>query len=41
MLINKAFGIKPPARARIAVMNDSDNTGESSISSMEHIEVFR
>jgi hypothetical protein len=36
-----AFKAKPPARARIAVMNDSDNTGESSVSYMEYIEVFR
>lgn len=35
----KAFGAKPPPRARIAVMNDSDNTGESSVSYMEFIEV--
>jgi hypothetical protein len=37
----KAFGSKPPIRARIAIMNDSDNTGESSMSYMEYIEVFR
>jgi hypothetical protein len=37
----KAFGGKPPGRARIAIMNDSDNTGERSISFMECIEVFR
>jgi hypothetical protein len=37
----KAFGSKPPGRARIAIMNDSDNTGEGSISFMEYIEVFR
>jgi len=37
----KAFGSKPPIRARIAIMNDSDNTGESSTSYMEYIEVFR
>jgi ArsR family metal-binding transcriptional regulator len=36
----KAFGTKPPARARIAVMNDSDNTGESSVSYVEYIEVM-
>jgi hypothetical protein len=35
----KAFGAKPPERARIAVMNDSDNTGESSVSYMDYIEV--
>jgi hypothetical protein len=37
----KAFGTKPPLRARIAIMNDSDNTGERSMSYMEYIEVFR
>ncbi len=37
----KAFGTMPPSRARIAIMNDSDNTGESSVSYLEHIEVFR
>ncbi len=37
----KAFGAKPPPRARIAIMNDSDNTGESSVSWMEYIEVFQ
>jgi hypothetical protein len=37
----RAFGAKPPLRARIAVMNDSDDTGEHSISFMEYLEVFR
>ncbi len=37
----KAFGANPPLRARIAIMNDSDNTGERSISFMEYIEVIR
>jgi len=37
----KAFGEKPPARARIAIMNDSDNTGERSVCFMQFIEVFR
>ncbi len=37
----RAFGAKPPERARIAVMNDSDNTGESSVSWMDYIEVFQ
>ena len=37
----KAFNTKPPDRARIAIMNDSDNTGESSVSFMEYIEVFK
>jgi hypothetical protein len=37
----KAFKTQPPARARIAIMNDSDNTGESSVSYMEYLEVFK
>lgn len=37
----KAFGTKPPLRARIAIMNDSDNTGERAVSYLEFIEVFR
>jgi len=37
----QAFGVKPPARASIAIMNDSDNTGESSVSYMEYIEVVQ
>lgn len=37
----KAFGVDPPAVAGIAVMNDSDNTGESSISYIEYIEISR
>jgi hypothetical protein len=37
----KAFGTRPPTRARIAIMNDSDNTGERSVSYIEYIEVFR
>lgn len=36
-----AFGTKPPQKARIAVMNDSDNTGESSVSWVDYIEVLR
>jgi hypothetical protein len=36
-----AFGKNPPAKARIAIMNDSDNTGESSVSWMEYIEVLK
>jgi hypothetical protein len=35
-----AFGTDPPATARIAIMNDSDNTGERSVSWMEYIEVL-
>ena len=37
----KAFGRKPPAIATLAVMNDSDNTGESSVSAVDFIEVYR
>ena len=37
----KAFGADPPARARIGIMNDSDNTGESSVSWVDSIEVFQ
>ncbi len=37
----KAFGKKPPHIGSIAIMNDSDNTGESSISYMDYIEVYR
>jgi len=36
-----AFGVDPPAVASIAVMNDSDNTGEHSVSFIDYIEVFR
>jgi hypothetical protein len=35
----KAFGKKPPPVARIAIMNDSDNTGERSVSYVDYIEV--
>jgi hypothetical protein len=37
----KAFGADPPASANIAIMNDSDNTGEKSVSYVSAIEVFR
>jgi hypothetical protein len=37
----KAFGTDPPAFASFAVMNDSDNTGESSVSYIEYIEVYK
>ncbi len=36
-----AFGGDPPRTVRIAVMNDSDNTGEHSLSWIRFIEVFR
>ena len=37
----RAFGTNPPAEASIAIMNDSDNTGERSISYLDFIEVYR
>ncbi len=37
----EAFGGDPPADASIAVMNDSDNTGERSTSYLDFIEVYR
>jgi len=36
-----AFGKEPPQIAGIAIMNDSDNTGEAAVSYVEYIEVFR
>ena len=36
-----AFGADPPAIASIAIMNDSDNTGESSVSYVDYIEVYK
>jgi hypothetical protein len=37
----KAFGTDPPPVAGIAIMNDSDNTGESSVSYIDYIEVYK
>ncbi len=37
----EAFGEKPPPITSIAIMNDSDNTGEKSISYLDYIEVYR
>ncbi len=37
----KAFGEDPPAIASLAIMNDSDNTGESAVSYIDYIEVYR
>jgi hypothetical protein len=37
----RAFGTDPPPIASIAIMNDSDNTGEESISYLDYIEVYR
>ncbi len=36
----KAFGALPPSTASLAIMNDSDDTGESSVSFIDYIEVF-
>jgi hypothetical protein len=36
-----AFGTDPPPTASIGIMNDSDNTGEGSISYLDYIEVYR
>lgn len=35
----EAFGVDPPRKASIAFMNDSDNTGEHSVSYLDFIEV--
>lgn len=37
----KAFGSDPPPIASLGIMNDSDNTGEKSISYVDFIEVFK
>jgi len=37
----RAFGAEPPAEASIAIMNDSDNTGERSVSFVDFIEVYK
>ena len=37
----RAFGEDPPAEAGVAVMNDSDNTGESSVSFIDFLEIYR
>jgi len=36
-----AFNQKPPKVARLAIMNDSDNTGESSVSNIDWIELSK
>lgn len=36
-----AFGEDPPARVSLAIMNDSDDTGEASVSWVDDIKVFR
>lgn len=35
------FGVDPPPRATLAIMNDSDNTGENATSYIEFIEVLK
>jgi hypothetical protein len=37
----KAFGKAPPDKAVIAIMNDSDNTGEAAVSYVEYIEISK
>lgn len=37
----RAFGAEPPATASLAVMNDSDDTGESSVSYLDFLELSR
>ena len=37
----EAFGADPPHTAGIVIMNDSDGTGESSVSYVKFIEIFR
>ncbi len=36
-----AFGEDPPSTARLAIMNDADNTGESAVSYVDYIELHR
>ncbi len=38
---HKAFKKDPPSIVSIAIMNDSDNTGESAVSYIDYIEVYR
>lgn len=37
----EAFGFDPPPTTSIAIMNDSDDTGESSVSFFDYIEVYK
>ena len=37
----RAFGSDPPHEASIVIMNDSDDTGEGSVSYLDSIEVYR
>lgn len=36
-----AFGKDPPSTASMAIMNDSDDTGESAVSYFDYIEIYR
>ena len=38
---HKAFREDPPVTASIAIMSDSDNTGESAVAYIDYIEIFR
>jgi len=38
---HKAFLEDPPLTASIAIMSDSDNTGESAVAYLDYIEIFR
>jgi hypothetical protein len=38
---HRAFGTDPPPEAGIAVMNDSDDTGEKAVSFFDYIEIYR
>jgi hypothetical protein len=38
---HRAFGEDPPSSGRLAIMNDSDNTGEKAVSYIDYIEVYR
>jgi len=37
----RAFGKDPPRTASLAVMNDSDNTGEKAVSFIDWVEIVR
>ncbi len=37
----EGFGKKPPRRATIGIMSDSDNTGEKAEAYLDFIEVYR
>lgn len=38
---HKVFGEDPPPAASLAIMSDSDNTGESAVSYIDYIEIYR